>query len=167
MQQVVGAALRGYVATIAASKGIQGPIKIMLNGYGAFGSVVDNPTAQFVSNSTNLDCAMRLASGTSMSERVLDRTISAGTTYRYLIANPTTGGPREVWLHATAFSVDDSAIDGRPGSVQDLMAQFQPHAMLSLGYHGMAACYMAEHYASSGELSASASGFKRSIGAPA
>ena len=85
----------------------------------------------------------------------------------FSVQDPPTGGWHEVQLHATAFPVDDSAIDGQPGSVQDVMAQFRPHAVLSLGYMGSAACYMAEHYASNGELAASASGFRREIGAPA
>ena len=51
-----------------------------------------------------------------------------------LVQDPPTGGWHEVQLHATAFPVDDSAINGQPGSVQDVMAQFQPHAVLSLGY---------------------------------
>ena len=87
MQKIVGAALRGYYDAAVPASGEYGPVKIMLNGYGAFRDVVDNPTAQFVSNQTNLDSAMRNAFGARVMTKWSRPVVSgASTTYRYVVA---------------------------------------------------------------------------------
>jgi len=158
-QAVVGSALRGWIDT-AQAKVPTGPIKMLLTGYANWGSVVNNPTGGFVSAKKNLDAVMAQGYGAKlltpsgkMVEQSAPDATGGGQVYHiwsYKIA--TESGEREVLLRGQVFPVADSAIDRGPHSVQQVMADFAPHGVLSLGVAVGHDDFLAEHHADDGGL---------------
>lgn len=156
-QAVVGAGLRGYVDEALQQVG-SGPVRILLTGYGNWGSVVDNPTGAFVSSKRNLDQAMLQGFGAALlTPRGSEVERSAGPehvyktwSYRVLVG----GQEREIVLRGQVFPVADSTIDGGAASVQQAMADFSPHAVLSMGVAVGHDDFLAEHHADDGGLDA-------------
>lgn len=153
---VVGSALRGWIDT-ALPKAGSGPVRMLLTGYGNWGSVVDNPTGAFVSSKRNLDAAMTKAFGPAelltKSGAEIDK--AAGpkmnyTTWSYKVK--IAGLVREVQLRGQVFPVADEAIDKGPQSVQAAMGQFAPHGVLSMGVAVGREDFLAEHHADDGGL---------------
>lgn len=156
-REVVGSALRGYVDE--ARRTVDGPIRVLLTGYGAWGSTVDNPTGDFVSHPENVDAAMQRAFGRDLVGA--GRTVSStdeGALRAYVIREPS-GGTREVLVQTRLLPVTDAAIDGGPRSLQREMDAFRPHAVLSMGVMSTQA-HRAEHKADDG-------GMRDALGTPA
>src|SRR4029077_13594948 len=63
--QVVGATIRGYFEQARDQIGDK-PFKMLLTGYGPWGSVVNNPTGDFVAHKENVDAAMKAAFGSAL-----------------------------------------------------------------------------------------------------
>ena len=157
-REVVGAALRGYVDAIAPQVG-DGPVKVLLTGYGQWGGTTNNPTGEFVQHRANIDQAMRSAFGDDLlspeGRSLFDAPApsTAPTGYAYRVRVPGTEREREVQLHLASFKVDDSALDENGDhSIQRAMADAAPHGVISMGVHG-ARHFEVEHHADSGELS--------------
>lgn len=155
-RQVVGAALRGYIDQAAA--GVEeGPVRMLLTGYDEFSWVRNNPTGDFVTHRENVDASMQLAFGDRLVQPEGEIVSSGGpddpeVTYRYQVRDPDSGDVREVLLTTMRFPVTDEAISPQAEhSIQQLMAEHQPHAVLSMGVAGRGS-YRAEHQADSGGL---------------
>jgi len=155
-RQVIGSALRGYGDQIATQQ-TDSPIRMMLTGYDQFMSVRNNPTGDFVSHRENLDASMRAAFGDRLitpqgSPVSIEPPPSTDThTYRYTIRGED-GTPREIELTASRFPVDDTTINPQSStSIQQSIARYAPHAVISMGVAGSGS-YKAEHRADSGGL---------------
>lgn len=135
-REVVGLALAGYAQEAAAKVPANEPIRMMVSGFGAFDSLVNNPTGDFIAHPENLDASMKLAFGkdllTAQGTKVSDG--PEGTVYKYQVRDPKTGQPRDVLIDAKALPVSDDAMSARsPGSLQGAIGKFKPHAVISLG----------------------------------
>ncbi len=151
-REVVGAALRGYYDQ--AARQVDGPVRLLVTGYGAFQGITNNPTGDFVSHRVNLDAAMRHAFGDALLTPRGRQVASADgeAEYAYRVRDES-GRERELRILAVTMPVDDRAIDGRSArSVQRTMDRFGPHAVLSLGVSAAAPAYLAEHHADNGGL---------------
>jgi hypothetical protein len=152
--KVIAAAIRGYYDT-AASQVREGPICILLTGYGSFMSITNNPTGEFVSNRANIDAAMQQAFGTGVVRPAKEGKggrFGAATAYRYHVRTLKTGVDRDVVIAGAEFPVADSTVDpNNAGSVQAVMRAFSPQAVISMGVAGDGP-YLAEHHADSGGL---------------
>lgn len=151
-REVVGAALRGFVEEAGPAAG-RGPVRVLLTGYEQWGSVKNNPTADFANHRENVDAAMREAFGPNL---VSSKGTRVGgdawaDVWSYRIQDPATGRRREVQIESRRLPVDDGAIDGGPRSLQTAMRAFQPHAVLSMGVHG-GSSFVAEHHADDANL---------------
>ncbi len=153
-QAVVGSALRGWIDT-ALPQVSSGPVRMLLTGYANWGSVVNNPTGGFVSAKKNLDAAMAQAFGAQLKTKqgkAVDQ--GAGThvfqTWSYRIATAT--GEREVQLRGQVFPVGDETIDRGAASVQQAIADWAPHGVLSMGVAVGHDDFLAEHHADDGGL---------------
>jgi hypothetical protein len=145
-REIVALALRGY---FDAAKSNADSVRILLTGYGQWGNVVDNPTGAFVKDSANIDAAVRLAFGKDL-VGALGAPIDGAHTY--LVRDGRTRMMRELVVHARAFDVADSTIDGGPRSLQAAMREVQPHAVLSMGVRWIQT-HEAEVHADDGGLS--------------
>ncbi len=151
-REVVGVALRGFVDEVGG-KQVDGPVKILVTGYGAFNGTVNNPTGEFAAQVENIDAAMQHGFGdrllTPQGERV-QAVEPDGQLLRYRIRQGE--GEREVLVRCQQLPVDDRAIDGEsPESAQRIFAEFKPHAALAMGVAG-GSHYRAEFHADSGGL---------------
>lgn len=163
-RDVVGAAVRGYYPDAARAAG-EGPVRLQLNGYDTFQSVKNNPTGDFVGHRENIDATMARAFGSDLltpAGEVLPRdatTPEGAERYRYRVRDAEApDGERDVIVQAQVVPVADAAIDGSdPRSVQQTMAAFEPHAVLSLGVAG-GQSFRAEFHADDGGLRRDASG---------
>lgn len=153
-REVIGSAIRGYYDE-AARTVPDGPVRLLLTGYDTFMSTSNNPTGEFVSESENVDAAMREAFGdrllTPQGERLTQTPLYAAQ-LRYRVRDLAPGTEREVVVCTRKFPVDDTAIDGaHPGCVQTLIKDFKPHAVISMGVTGWSED-KAEFHADSGGL---------------
>jgi hypothetical protein len=157
-RSVVGSALRGYIDAALPQAGA-GPVRILLTGYGNWGSVIDNPTGAFVASKRNVDAAMLQGFGPESlngTGKLIDKSTAADAVYQTWSYRVQVGGiEREVQLRGQVFPVADSAIDSGAGSVQAAMAEFSPHGVLSLGVAVGRDDFLAEHHADDGGLDAS------------
>ncbi|MCK6551427.1 hypothetical protein L6R52_36665, partial [Myxococcota bacterium] len=150
-REVVGAAIAGYVHDVAAAR-TEGPINVLITGFGTFGSYTNNPSGEFVSNRANLDAAMESAFGARLVGRPPPGAdLGQPLTYRVQMED---GSTREVRVRALALPVSDDALDpARPGSLPHEMATFQPHAVISMGLRpGTQTHYDVESRADAGGL---------------
>jgi pyrrolidone-carboxylate peptidase len=152
---IVGSAIRGYFEQ--ARSQLDGTFKLLLTGYGAWGGVVNNPSGDFTAHKENIDAAMRHAFGDQLlspSGTVLrddDHGESVVRRLSYNIRDPLTGAPTKIIIEATRLPVTDEAINGGPRSLQTRIADFRPHAVLSMGVAG-GGDYKAEFHADDGGL---------------
>ena len=153
-REVIGAALRGYFDAAAPQVG-NDPVRMLVTGYGAFDSMTDNPTGDFVTHSENLDAAMKHAFGDNLVTPQGKRIAGEGddATYQYQVKDPVSGRERSVILEAVRMPVTDDAIDGAsPRSVQKTIDAFKPHAVISMGVNPGGTTYLAEHHADDGGI---------------
>lgn len=155
-RQVVGATLRGFFDAIASADGERDPVKMMVTGYGTFGSIRNNPTGDFVLHRENIDAAMKEAFGDSLlttsGEIIASQQEPKRVSYQYIIRHPETDEQKIIVLDTGFFPVDNTAIDPESDtSVQSFMGERRPHAVLSMGVAG-GNDYRAEHRADSGGL---------------
>ncbi len=153
-REVIGAAVRGYYDA-AAAQVHEGPIRMLMTGYGPFSSMTNNPTGDFVTHRENLDAAMRNAFGDNLVSNEGRRVSGDGddATYQYQVRDPSTGRERSVVIDAVRMPVSDEAIDGSsPRSVQQTMERFRPHAVISMGVNPGGSTFLAEHHADDGGL---------------
>ena len=131
-REVIGAALRGNVDAVRAGAPNANPVKVMMTGYGAFQGVDNNPTGDFVSHPENLDAAMRAAYGDRLvgDPRMVES--PAGPVRQYSVRGAD-GRAFDVQILARKLDVDDTAIDGGPKSLQQMLATFRPQAAVSMG----------------------------------
>ncbi len=160
-QQVVGAAFRGYTDTIRGQNPKTDPVKLQLTGYGAFPGVADNPTGDFVSDTRNVDAAMRSGFGEAVSVPGKSVATPAGRAIEYQVKDAKTGKPYAVQVLAKRLEVSDKAIDSSKGSVQDLLKTFRPQAAISLGVDPGASEFEVVVRADQGKLAHNADGTLR------
>jgi pyrrolidone-carboxylate peptidase len=166
---VIGAALRGYAIDAAAQTG--GPVRLLLTGYGPFGSARNNPTGEFVEHDENLDVALQRAFGAALLTPTGSASPQQGDAapdvwergYRVVID----GEERDLVVRRQKFPVTDVAIDPQGSdSIQGAMRDFEPHGVLSMGVAGGRA-FMAEFHADDGGLAGGAAQPRHDDGAPA
>lgn len=131
--EVVGAGLRGDVDSIRATDPKTSPVKVLLTGYGPWGSVKDNCSGNFVSDPKNLDAAMKSGFGDALVGEGKTVQTPAGAAREYTLKDEKTGEPYTVQVLGKQLDVNDSAIDGGPSSLQTLLEQFKPQAAISMG----------------------------------
>jgi hypothetical protein len=156
-RDVVGSALRGYYDE-ASQRVARGPVRLMLNGYGSWGSTVNNPTGDFVRHSENVDAAMKTAFGDALvTPKGQPYTgpdaapAEHSTVLQYVVQDPKSRVTRTVLVRTQQFPVTDDAINGNGTvSVQYAMGGFKPHAVLSMGVG--TPTYTAEFHADNGGL---------------
>ena len=146
-RQIIGAAIRGYYDDARGQIG-DAPFRMMITGYLQWGSVVNNPTGDFVAHHANIDAAMKAAFGDAL---MTPHGKGNGTVLEYKIFDA--GKIRKIDIDAVALPVSDDAINGGPQSLQSEMAQFKPHAVLSMGVAGGSPTFLAEFHADNGGLS--------------
>lgn len=131
-RRVVGAAIAGYYDQ-AARQVEEGPIRILLTGYGRFGnSIQNNPTGDFVSHRANIDAAMEEAFGANLVGRP-PANADMNQPLTYTVRQPD-GSTRDVQIRAIEMPVDDRALDpNHAGSLPHTMGAFSPHAVVSMG----------------------------------
>lgn len=164
-REVVGAAIRGFYEDAQPQIG-DGPFRMLVTGYLQWGSVVDNPTGDFVSHQENVDAAMKTAFGADLLtkqgkvlESVKDVHGMSRDQLQYLVRDASSStGERVVLIDAARLPVADQAINGGSSSLQTLMCALQPHAVMSMGVSGGSSSYQAEFHADDGGLHTDASG---------
>ncbi|MEQ8273077.1 MAG: hypothetical protein RMA76_10840 [Deltaproteobacteria bacterium] len=155
-RQVVGAGIAGYFDE--ARTQTDGPVRIMLSGFGTFGSFTNNPSGDFVSHRANIDAAMEEAFGANLVGRPpANADMNQPLTYR---VRQQDGTEREVQIRAVRLSVDDAALDpARAGSIPHTMRDFAPHAVISMGLRpGSQTHYDVENHADDGGLATGSNG---------
>jgi pyrrolidone-carboxylate peptidase len=164
-REIVGAAIRGFFEEARpqlSSPGAQADFRVLLTGYGTWGSVVNNPTGDFVVHQENVDAALKHAFGDALADasgKVLQRSADGErTTLAYRVLDEASGHSRTIVVDAVRLPVTDAAIDGSGGSLQDLIRTGRPHAVLSMGVAGGSSAYQAEFHADDGGLALTADG---------
>ena len=136
LPEVVGAGLKGYANVVAGKTG--GDIRLMVTGFGAFGSVQNNPTGAFARSAGDLDRAMQHAFGKDLltptgTNSANPKSAEQQREYQVRI----NGQTRTVVLRSDFLPVNDDAMDpNNPVSLPSSAREFRPHAMISLGVHG-------------------------------
>jgi len=150
---VVGAALRGLVDAARPQLPSDAPVRVLVTGYGAFGSVKNNPTGDFVGQQSNFDAAMQRGFGDKLvtPRGKLLESEDGRQRLEYKVLEPS-GAQRSVIVEAVKLPVDDSAINGGPRSLQARIGAFQPHAVMSMGVAAGSRDYLAEFQTASGGL---------------
>jgi pyrrolidone-carboxylate peptidase len=149
-QAIFGSLLRSWI-DIAVNK-VPGIIKILLTGYDNWSTVVNNPTGNFVSMKENIDTSMFQAYG----KRLINKNgqlIDSGKNFKtlsYTISTPS--GKRVIQIRGQIFPVSDSTIDKGPFSVQEIIKQFKPVGVISMGVAVGSVDFLAEHHADNGGL---------------
>ena len=138
---VVAAALRGYLKALGVAA--HAPHRILLSGFGAFGTVADNPTGAFVAHAAATSHAIGRATGRTPSP--LPPLTEAAATLERL-------GDSSLEVGLLRLPVVDGCLSGAPGALQWALARFAPHAVLCMGVH-RAATYQVEVRATSAGLS--------------
>lgn len=151
---VVGAGIAGYFNDAASQT--DGPVRIMLSGFGPFMSVTDNPSGDFVAHRANIDAAMEAAFGSRLIGRPpAGADMNQPLSYRVRMDD---GSEREVQIRALRLPVSDAALDpAAAGSIPSEMARFRPHAVISMGVHPGSSHYDIEPRADDGGLRRDAS----------
>ena len=130
---VVACALRGIVDELSAS---DGPIRVLLTGFGPFAAVVSNPTGDFVDDDASIGRALGAAVGAEPRDRVA--IIEEGARLVQVTAG-------SLVLGRMRLDVDDAALDpNRAGSLPWALARFKPHALVALGVHRASSIYRVE-----------------------
>jgi pyrrolidone-carboxylate peptidase len=157
-RRVVGAAIAGYFNDTASQT--DGPVRIMVSGFGPFMSVTDNPSGDFVSQRANIDAAMEAAFGSRLVGRPpAGADMNQPLSYR---VRQDDGSIREVQIRAVRLPVTDAALDpAQAGSIPAEMARFRPHAVISMGVHPGNGHYDVEGRADDGGLRRDTSGAYR------
>jgi len=153
-RRFVAAAFRSWFQQIQLQGGHEPgePMRILFSGYGAFQSITDNPSGDFVAHAENIQAAMRLAFGDNLREgmeqvesrrdgQFVERaqaTPGGGeymtSTWRFRVYDPTTRQEQLVDVTALRMPVRDQAIDPTAnGSIHDALRTVQPDAVLSMG----------------------------------
>lgn len=129
-RRVVGAGIAGYFNE--AARQTEGPVRIMVTGFGPFGSITDNPSGDFVAHRENIDAAMEQAFGSRLVGRPpAGADMNQPLSYR---VRQDDGSIREVQIRALRLPVSDAALDPtRAGSIPSEMASFRPHGVISMG----------------------------------
>ena len=151
--QAVALALRGDL-TAASAAVPEGPLRVLLTGFGPFPGVDHNPAGEFVGNADLIAKTVQLA---------FPGARGCGGTFT--ISDPRTGAPRILQVQTVTLPVSDSALN-------DLLPQaitsFSPHAILSLGVSSRLAptTYVAEVRADDGGLARTPTGYQHGDSAP-
>ncbi len=146
---IVGAALRGFRLQAVGHPAGE-PFRVLLTGYAQWGSVVNNPSGDFVTHAENVEAAMECAFGGALGGGAIVET-QAGRLRLEFAVRGEAGEATPFVVVAARLPVTDAAIDGSPGSLQALIADVKPHAVLSLGVAGDPP-YRAEFHADDGCL---------------
>lgn len=155
-RRVVGAAIAGYYDD--ARTQTDGPVRIMVTGFGTFGRFTNNPSGDFVSHRANIDAAMEEAFGANLVGRPpAGADMNQPLTYQ---VRQSDGSVRDVQIRALRLSVDDAALDpARAGSIPHEMRSFSPHAVISMGLRpGTQTHYDVENHADDGGLATGSGG---------
>ncbi len=155
-RRVVGAAIAGYYDD--ARQQTEGPVRIMVTGFGTFGRFTNNPSGDFVSHRANIDAAMEEAFGANLVGRP-PAGADMNQPLTYQVRQPD-GSTRDVQIRALRLSVDDDALDpAQAGSIPHEMRSFSPHAVISMGLRpGSQTHYDVENHADDGGLATGSNG---------
>jgi hypothetical protein len=126
-----------------------GPVRLLLTGYGSWGIVVDNPTGDFVGRRETLDAA--LVNGFGDRVRLLP-TVVGSAPWELQAAYEVRVAPdrwQALVVCGWTLPTSDEALDpGHPQSLPSaIMGAFQPHGVLSLGVARRRRRFYVEHTA--------------------
>ncbi len=134
--EVVASAMRGYYEDARAALPADEPMRILLTGYDRFSGARDNQTGEFAENAQivgrALSSAFTLADETKISVQTI-RSAPPTIKLSAQIVDPTSGEPKGIEVVGVNFPVNDAAISGKQGSVQSLIRDQKPHAVISMG----------------------------------
>ncbi len=135
LRQVVGAALRGYLTT-AAEMSQDGPLRLVLAGFGEWTDAPSNPAGELVKHRENIDAAMQHAfAGELETPAGSARALGAGEVLTYRVRLQ--GVSRVVEILTQELPVTDAALDPKsPSSLAAAMQAHAPHVVLAMGYTG-------------------------------
>jgi hypothetical protein len=134
--EVLASGIRGYYADARPSLTAAEPFRVLVTGYDKFTGTKDNQTGELAVHVGSMEraitSAFSLAEGRSITHEVISddpRTIKLSSQ----IIDPANALVRNLEVIGVNFPVNDSAISGRAGSVQSLIREQGPHAVISMG----------------------------------
>ncbi len=148
---VVGRALAGFAADAhGADPDGDGPLRLLLTGYGPWGAVTDNPTGDFVGSPAQVALALAHGFGSRLLEpAVVDEGLPGATAP--VLRLPVLVAPeraRPLLVCGWVLPTSDEALDpAHPQSLPAALVTFRPHAVLSLGVARKRRRYYVEHTA--------------------
>lgn len=155
-REVVGAAIRGLFEEARPQLPDGSSFRLLLTGYGQWGPVVNNPTGDFVAHTENVDAAMAHAFGDALVDvtgKTMERSADGERSLlAYRVVDANTGRTATILVDAARLPVSDDAINGGERSLQSLIRQGRPHAVMSMGVAGGSTAYQAEFHADDGGL---------------
>jgi len=150
---IMGAAIKGYFASLLESQAQMESYKILITGYDKFQGITNNPTHDFVSNEENIDAAMEIAFGSKQ-----QRVSSVNGEVAYAIT--TDGKYKLLTIGTRSLPVSDQALNS---NLPDAIRTFNPNAIISMGVGNH---YAVEIRATDRGLTAGSNGFAHDPNSP-
>jgi len=133
---VLARAVRSYVRDAFRATG-DSPARLLLTGFGVWGEVSYNPTADLATSRAKIDAIMAAAFGDRLRTpegREKTPEVGKGVLLEYEIFDPVTRSTRTLSIRGASLPVNDDALNpDKPGSLPSLVANFAPHAILAMG----------------------------------